>query len=88
VTRYFFDLYEGTKVSPDEMGTEFATLEAAIAGAKRLLPELASARHKLQGDECHFDVVVRDGAGEAVFTATLAMVSARLGMPQLSARHP
>ena len=86
--KYFFDLYQGTKVSPDEVGTECATLEAAITGAKRLLPELASARDVQQSDECHFDVVVRDEAGEAVFTATLAMVSARLVVPQLSARHP
>ena len=77
--QYFFDLYQGTKVSPDEVGTECVTLEAAIVGAKRRLPELASARDVLQGDECHLDVVVRDEAGEAVFAATLAMVSARLG---------
>ena len=80
--RYFFDLYEGTKFSPDEDGTDCASLEDAIVGAKRLLPELASAADVAGRDECHLDVIVRDEAGEPVFTATLAMASARLAAPQ------
>jgi hypothetical protein len=78
VAQYSSGSYYGTTVSPDEVGTECATLEAAIAGAKRLLPELATARDVLRDDEGHLDVVVRDEAGEAVFTATLAMAWARL----------
>ena len=75
---YFFDLYEGPKFSADEEGTNCASLEDAIVGAKRLLPELASAADVADQDECHLEVVVRNDAGEAVFTATLAMTSARL----------
>ena len=67
--RYFFDLYEGPKFSPDEDGTDCASLEDAIVGAKRLLPELASAADVAHQDECHLDVIVRNEAGEAVFTA-------------------
>lgn len=81
--RYFFDLYEGPKFSPDEEGTDCASLEDAIVGAKRLLPELATACDVVGKDECHLDVIVRNEAGEAVFSATLEMASARLPAPQV-----
>ena len=81
--RYFFDLYEGSRFSPDEEGTDCASLEDAIVGAKRLLPEMASAAGIADQDECHFDVIVRNEAGDPVFTATLAMASARLPASQV-----
>lgn len=82
--RYFFDLYEGTRFSPDEDGTDCASLEDAIVGAKRLLPELASAYGIARAEECHLDVIVRDETGQPVFTATLAITSARLPAPRMT----
>ena len=62
----------------DEVGVEFADLEAAIVEAKRALPSIATDELPRDGDHRSYMVVVRDADGHAVYSAALSFVGTRL----------
>ncbi|UPJ74378.1 hypothetical protein [Bradyrhizobium sp. 187] len=76
--RYFFDMYDGHEVVPDEEGVEFASLDAVQDEAAHALADLA--RDEVQAARtgpCDLAVAVRDGDGP-VLLAKFSFVIQRL----------
>ena len=71
--RYFFDTYDGERLTPDEEGLEMQDLATAKAEAQRALPDIA--REALP-DSNHrtFVISVRDEADHVVLRAALSLV--------------
>jgi len=70
--KYYFDLVDGAETSIDDLGLEFADLEAARANALLALAEIA--RDKLpQGDRKELKIYVRDESGHILLTASLEL---------------
>ena len=71
--RYFFDIADGDLIEDDE-GTEFPDAHAARDAAIRTLPDLA--RDEIgAGQSREVVVLMRDGAGRAIFTAALTLTA-------------
>ena len=75
--RFYFDVREGTEVTPDNDGLEFGSLEAAEYEAARTAAEIG--RDDLPNGKAR-DVTVeaRDEHGQQVFTLTVAMTVRRM----------
>ncbi|AYO85902.1 DUF6894 family protein [Methylobacterium brachiatum] len=72
MARYFFDVIDGRTIS-DEVGLDLADLAALRREAMRLLPEIA--RHEMHNDDRDVQtlaIVVRDEAGQPIYTANLS----------------
>jgi hypothetical protein len=61
--RYFFHIFDGPKVFPDEVGSRLSSLEVAILQAKVIAAELSKA-----GELCRSNLVfVLDENGRDIF---------------------
>ena len=62
--RYYFDIRDGEKLTPDEEGIEFATLRAVQEEAARSLVDLVrNAIWEGADDAWHLSIEVRDEKG-------------------------
>jgi hypothetical protein len=73
VPRYFFDIHDGEKFTPDDTGLEFPDAQAARDKAVSTLPDIArdampDARKRA------FVVAIRDDKGTAIFRAALSFI--------------
>jgi hypothetical protein len=71
--RFFFDIHDGEKFTPDRQGLDLDDLEAAKAEAKKTLPEIVKDELR-DGDRRDFTVDVKDVAGQIVWRVTLSLV--------------
>ena len=71
--RFFFDIHDGEKFTPDRQGLDLDDLEAAKAEAKRTLPGIVKDEMP-DGDRRDFTVDVKDVAGQIVWRVTLSLV--------------
>ena len=80
--RFFFDIHDGEKFTPDRQGLDLDNLEAAKAEAKKTLPEIVKDEMP-DGDRSDFTVDVKDVAGQIVLRVTLSLVveSPSQGLP-------
>ena len=69
--RYYFDIHDGRHFMRDADGTELSSIEDAKKEARATLPEIARASIPTGDDHQAFTVLVRDGSGDVVYTATL-----------------
>jgi hypothetical protein len=67
--RYFFNLYEGSKIIPDLDGTELLDYHSARAHAFHVVRELARNREEQTSTWC---LIVRDERGCLCFELTFA----------------
>jgi hypothetical protein len=72
LARYYFCIYEGNELVPDEEGSEFASREAAVQGAARAAAEIGTSR-LAKGDLSDVVIEVRDERRQRVFTVTASM---------------
>ena len=70
--RYYFCIYEGNELVPDEEGSEFDSPEAAVQGAARAAAEIGMSR-LAKGDLRDVVIEVRDERRQRVFTVTASM---------------
>jgi hypothetical protein len=70
MTRYYFDLDDGERVTPDADGTELADLQAARSKALQMLGEIAKAEMR-DDNRSQERIHIRDEAGRTVLTASL-----------------
>jgi hypothetical protein len=68
--RYYFDLDDGERVTPDANGTELADLQTARAQALHMLGEIAKAEMR-QDNRSQERIHVRDESGSTALTVTL-----------------
>lgn len=74
--RYFFDISDGTFIMDDE-GVEYPNAHAVRDAAIRALPDIA--RDEIgKGNSRSVTVLMRDEAGQALFTASLSLSAAWL----------
>lgn len=66
--RFFFDIHDGEKFTPDRVGLELEGLEAA----KKALPDIVKEEMP-DGDRRDFTVDVKDVAGRIVWRVTLSL---------------
>ncbi|MER2198520.1 DUF6894 family protein [Methylobacterium brachiatum] len=72
MARYFFDVIDGRTIS-DEVGLDLADLAALRREAMRLLPEIArDEMHNDDRDVQTLAIMVRDEAGQPIYTANLS----------------
>jgi hypothetical protein len=72
MSRYYFDIREGTRFVPDEAGLEFDSLDAAERAAAETAAEIG--RELLpKGDAREVTVEVRNEHGQRVLTATVSL---------------
>jgi hypothetical protein len=71
--RFFFDIHDGEKFTPDREGLDLDDLEAAKEEAKKTLPEIVKDEMP-NGDRRDFTVDVKDVAGQIVWRVTLSLV--------------
>jgi hypothetical protein len=74
--RFFFDIHDGEKFTPDREGLDLEGLEAAMEEAKRTLPDIVSEKMP-DGNRRDFTVDVKDVAGRIVWRVTLSLVVER-----------
>ena len=75
--RYYFDVHDGTHLTPDDQGLELDSLEQAQKEAVKALPEVA--RDVLpNGSERTFTITVKDEMKRPVLSAKLALTVDRL----------
>ena len=74
--RFFFDIHDGENFTPDDVGLELKSLEAAKAEAKKTLPDIVKDEMP-DGDRRDFIVVVKDEVGHEVLRVTLSLVVER-----------
>jgi len=72
LARYYFGIYEGSELVPDEEGSEFDSPEAAVQGAARAAAEIGTSRLE-KGDLRDVVIEVRDERRRRVFTITASM---------------
>jgi hypothetical protein len=70
--RYYFDIADGPESSRDEEGLELPNLEAARTQALATLGEIARDEFP-DGDRRDFSISIRDGGGQALLIAKLAL---------------
>jgi len=71
--RFFFDIHDGEKFTPDRQGLDLDDLEAAKAEAKKTLSEIVKDEMP-DGNRRDFTVDVKDVAGQIVWRVTLSLV--------------
>jgi len=71
--RFFFDIHDGEKFTPDREGLDLESLGAAKAEAKKTLSEIVKDEMP-DGDRRDFTVDVKDAAGQIVWRVTLSLV--------------
>jgi hypothetical protein len=72
MSRYFFDIHDGPRFKPDEIGVELDGIEAARQEAAQALSELA--RDILpDGDQREVLIEVKDEGGQRVLVARLSV---------------
>jgi hypothetical protein len=72
MARYFFDLRDGDRMSPDDEGTELDGVEEARAQVMQALPAIAAHHIRTDGDHADFEMTVRDASGHELMRATLS----------------
>jgi hypothetical protein len=70
--RYFFDIHDGDQFTPDYVGVELESIQAAKVEAKRTLPDIVKDEMP-DGDRRDF-VVVKDEVGHEVLRVTPSLV--------------
>jgi hypothetical protein len=70
--RFFFDITDTGKASPDGEGTEFPDLHAARAAALRTLGEIAKDELP-DGDFRDFVIAIRQDDGPVLLSASLSL---------------
>lgn len=80
MSRFYFDVREGTRFIPDEEGLEFASLEAAEHEAACTAAEIGRDRLPT-GDAREITVEVRNGHRQRVLTIRVAMDVNRVAPP-------
>jgi hypothetical protein len=76
LARYYFGIYEGNELFPDDEGSEFDSPEAAVQGAARAAAEIGMSR-LAKGDLSDVVIEVRDERRQRVFTVTASMTIER-----------
>ena len=77
MSRYYFDIREGTRFVPDEVGLEFGDLNAAERAAAEIAAEIG--RKVLpKGDAREVTVEVRNEHCQRVLTATASLAIHRV----------
>ncbi|MGF9764452.1 hypothetical protein AAII07_56090 [Microvirga sp. 0TCS3.31] len=71
--RFFFDIHDGKAFTPDRVGLDLDSLEAAKDEAKKTLPDIVKDEMP-DGDRRDFTVDVKDVAGQIVWRITLSLV--------------
>ncbi|MBP0438716.1 DUF6894 family protein [Tianweitania sediminis] len=71
-TRFFFDVFDGSRFDHDEIGTVLASRDEVRVQSTTLLPALASDVLP-DGNHRTFVVRVRDESGRYIFEATMVM---------------
>jgi hypothetical protein len=71
--RFFFDIHDGEKFTPDRQGLDLDDLEAAKEEAKKTLSEIVKDEMP-DGGRRDFTVDVKDAAGQIVWRVTLSLV--------------
>jgi hypothetical protein len=85
MSRYYFDIREGTRFVPDAVGLEFDSLDAAERAAAETAAEIG--RELLpKGDAREITVEVRNEHRQRVLTITVSMQIERVEPPPLSPR--
>ncbi len=72
MSRFFFDINDGKKFTPDREGMELEGLEASKDEAKKALPDIVRDEMP-DGDRRDFTVDVKDVAGRIVWRVTLSL---------------
>lgn len=70
--RYFFDIHDGDRFTPDYTGSELESFQAAKAEAKKTLPDIVKGEMP-DGDRRDFVVVVKDEVGHELLRVTLSL---------------
>lgn len=76
--RYFFDTHDGEHIQDDE-GHECASLDAARVLAMQTLPEIMRWATTETGDRQAITMLIRDEAGQLVYTSTLTLDGRPIG---------
>jgi hypothetical protein len=85
MSRYYFDIREGTRFVPDEVGLEFDSLDAAERAAAETAAEIG--RELLpKSDAREITVEVRNEHRQRVLTITVSMQVDRVEPPPLPPR--
>jgi hypothetical protein len=71
--RFFFDIHDGEAFTPDRVGLDLESLEAAKAEAKKTLPDIVKDEMP-DGDRRDFTVDVKNATGQIVWRVTLSLV--------------
>ena len=71
--RFFFDIHDGKAFTPDRVGLDLDSLEAAKDETKKTLPDIVKDEMP-DGDRRDFTVDVKDVAGQIVWRITLSLV--------------
>jgi hypothetical protein len=71
--RFFFDIHDGKAFTPDRVGLDLDSLEAAKDEAKKTLPDIVKDEMPDE-DRRDFTVDVKDVAGQIVWRVTLSLV--------------
>lgn len=69
--RYFFDIFDGSQMTPDTMGVELSDEKAARYEATKTITEIAA--QEIPGDGPHrlFRIAVHLGDGKTLFSVTI-----------------
>ena len=73
--RFFFDIHDGEDFTPDRVGLDLDSLEAAKDEAKKTLPDIVKDE-MLDGNRRDVTVDVKDAARQIVWRITLSLVVA------------
>ncbi len=80
---FYFDVREGSKLTPDEDGLEFPDLDAAEREAATAAAEMGRDRLP-RGDARDITVAVRNEYGQQVLTVRVAMEIDRVAPPPVA----
>ena len=72
MSRYFFDVREGQKFTPDDVGLEFGSLDAAVHEAACTAAEIGRDRLPT-GDAREITIEVKNSHRQRVLTVTVSM---------------
>jgi hypothetical protein len=70
--RYFFDINDGDRFTPDYEGIELESIKAAKDAAKKTLPDIVNDELS-DGDRRVFVVLVKDEVGHELLRVTLSL---------------
>lgn len=80
--RYFFDIHDGERFTPDDTGLEFPDARAARDKAVSALPDIARDLMP-DGQKRVFVVAIRDETGTTLFRAALSFMEEWLQKPAM-----